>query len=75
MDSDECKLDDECAIELSKGKWKRLAILYICGNEIGNRGLRQIRFGNWPKLHKIYLSITLNSLNALRYIASSNWKN
>jgi hypothetical protein len=29
LDSDECKLDDECVIELSKGVWKRLGTFKI----------------------------------------------
>jgi hypothetical protein len=67
-------LDDECAIELSKGVWNKLSILRMWENEIGNRGLNYLRKANWPILNNVGCSIKFNSLNALRYIASSNWR-
>ena len=43
-------MDDEGAIEISKGQWKNLRTFYLTYNYISNRGFKHIRLANYPKL-------------------------
>jgi hypothetical protein len=40
-------MDDEGAIEIAKGRWKKLKILYLNFNYISNRGLKHLRSANY----------------------------
>lgn len=45
-------------LHLSKGNWKRLSLLHLSNNKIGN-GFENLVKGNWKVLQRLFVSIYL----------------